>query len=114
LDEIPPRCKQCGELLRPDVVRFGESLDPNVLQAAIAATEQARTMIVIGTSALVYPAAALPLLAKENGARLIEVNPDETPLSPYADEVLRGPAALELPRWWASQHAEDDRRFFPQ
>jgi len=56
-------------------------------------------MLVIGVSTLVHSAAVLPLHAKENGACLIEVNPDETPLSVYADEVLRGPAALELPKW---------------
>lgn len=106
LEEIPPRCEQCGELLRPDVVWFGEMLDPEVLHAARDASVQARTVIVVGTSALVQPAASLPLIAKQNGARLIEVNPDETPLSDYADEVLRGPAAVELPKWWqAALHA---------
>ena len=102
LDENPPHCPNCGALLRPDVVWFGEALDGDVLQAAIAASESARTMIVIGTSALVYPAASLPVTAKHNGAHLVEINPDETPLSAYADEVLRGPAAVELPRWWQS------------
>lgn len=103
--EFPPRCSECGALLRPDVVWFGESLDGDVLQAAIDATHRARTLIVIGTSALVYPAAGLPLLAKENGAHLVEVNPDDTPLSAQAQTRLRGAAAVELPRWWALQHA---------
>jgi len=103
LEEIPPRCSDCGALLRPDVVWFGETLDRDVLEAAIAASRRAKMMIVIGTSAAVQPAASLPLLAKRNGARLIEINPDETPLSADADEVLRGPAAVELPRWWALQ-----------
>jgi NAD-dependent deacetylase len=103
LEEIPPRCSECGALLRPDVVWFGEALDGNVLEAAIDASQRAKTMIAIGTSAIVQPAASLPLLAKRNGARLIEINPDETPLSAYADEVLRGPAAVKLPRWWALQ-----------
>jgi len=57
-------------------------------------------MLVIGTSALVYPAAALPLEALRNGARLVEVNPAETPLSPHAHQVLRGPAGEVLPEWW--------------
>jgi NAD-dependent deacetylase len=103
LEEIPPRCPDCGALLRPDVVWFGEALDGDVLEVAIHASQRAKTMIVIGTSAIVQPAASLPLLAKRNGARLIEINPDETPLSDYADEVLRGPAAVKLPRWWALQ-----------
>jgi NAD-dependent deacetylase len=106
LGEIPPRCQQCGELLRPDVVWFGETLDPEILQAAFDASQRARTLIVIGTSALVQPAASLPLVAKRNGARLVEVNPDETPLSAYADEALRGPAALELPGWWARRRGQ--------
>jgi NAD-dependent deacetylase len=57
-------------------------------------------MIVVGTSALVQPAATLPLLAKQNGALLIEINPDETPLSAYADLTLRGPAGATMPDWW--------------
>jgi NAD-dependent deacetylase len=57
-------------------------------------------MLVIGTSALVHPAASLPIVALQNGAGLIEVNPAETPLSAHAHEVLRGPAAKLLPEWW--------------
>lgn len=106
LGELPPRCASCGALLRPDVVWFGETLDVDTLQDAQLACQRARTMIVTGTSALVYPAAMLPYLARESGARLIEVNPGETPLSAYADEVLREPAAVALPRWWALQTAE--------
>ncbi len=100
MPEIPPRCARCGELLRPDVVWFGESLPGDVLQAAWDVSSRAALMLVVGTSALVQPAASLPLLAKQNGATLIEVNPQETPLSPYADEVLRGPAGEVLPEWW--------------
>ena len=100
LPEIPPRCLACGELLRPDVVWFGESLPSGVLEAAWAAAESCRLMLVIGTSAVVQPAASLPLVALRNGARLIEINPDETPLSAFAHEVLRGPAAEVLPCWW--------------
>jgi NAD-dependent deacetylase len=99
LPELPPRCK-CGALLRPDVVWFGESLPSQVLEAAWAATARCRTMLVIGTSAVVHPAASLPLVALQNGARLVEVNPAETPLSARAHEVLRGPAAELLPAWW--------------
>jgi NAD-dependent deacetylase len=64
-------------------------------------------MLVVGTSALVQPAASLPLLAKQNGARLIEINPDDTPLSPYADETLRGPAGQILPDWWRGRQAAE-------
>jgi len=100
LPEIPPRCARCGSLLRPGVVWFGESLPQNILEAAWVAAARCRLMLVIGTSALVYPAAALPLEALRNGARLVEVNPAETPLSPHARQVLRGPAGEVLPEWW--------------
>lgn len=103
LEEIPPRCPDCGALLRPDVVWFGEALDGDMLEAAIDVSRRAKTMIAIGTSAIVQPAASLPLLAKRNGARLIEFNADVTPLSAHADEVLRGSAAVELPCRWAQQ-----------
>ena len=62
-------------------------------------------MLVVGTSALVQPAASLPLVALRNGARLVEVNPTETPLSPHAHENLRGPAAEVLPEWWEIRRA---------
>jgi len=100
LPEIPPRCPECGELLRPDVVWFGESLPPEVLDAAWTAAARCRLMLVIGTSAVVQPAASLPLVALRNGARLVEINPAETSLSAHVHQALRGPAAEELPRWW--------------
>jgi NAD-dependent deacetylase len=100
LPELPPRCSECGGLLRPDVVWFGESLPPEVLDKAWAAAARCRLMLVIGTSAVVHPAASLPLVALRNGAHLVEVNPAETPLSGHAHEVLRGRAAEMLPDWW--------------
>jgi NAD-dependent deacetylase len=103
LPEIPPRCSGCGELLRPDVVWFGESLPPDALEAAWAAASRCGLMLVIGTSAIVQPAASLPLVALRNGAHLVEVNPAETPLSAHAHDVLRGPAAELLPGWWETQ-----------
>ena len=104
LPEIPPRCSQCGGLLRPNVVWFGESLPQDVLEAAWAAAARCRLMLVIGTSAVVHPAASLPLAALRNGAYLVEVNPAETPLSAHAHEILRGPAAEMLPAWWNTHH----------
>ena len=98
--EIPPLCPQCNALLRPDVVWFGESLAEHVLEAAWAAAARCGTMLVIGTSAVVYPAASLPLEAARSGARLIEINPVPTPLSEHADVVVREPAARALPDWW--------------
>jgi NAD-dependent deacetylase len=103
LPELPPRCPACGALARPDVVWFGEALPGDVLGAALDAARRCKLMLVIGTSALVQPAASLPLLALENGAHLVEINPQPTPLSHLADEVLREPAAQALPRWGAAQ-----------
>ena len=96
LPEIPPRC-DCGALLRPDVVWFGEVLPEGAMEAATEAARRSEVFLSIGTSAVVYPAAALPEVAKRNGAYLVEINVEETPLSPLADEVILGPAAEVLP-----------------
>jgi len=98
LKEIPPRCAQCSSLLRPLVVWFGESLDPEILSRAAETSSRCQVMLVIGTSALVQPAASLPLAASENGAVVIEINPSSTPITPYADITLRGKAGEILPR----------------
>ncbi len=103
LPDLPPRCPTCDGLLRPDVVWFGESLPREILDAAWAAATRCRTMLVVGTSAVVQPAASLPLVALRNGARLVEINPQETPVSEHADVLLREPAGDALPRWWAAR-----------
>ncbi|MGQ0715686.1 MAG: SIR2 family NAD-dependent protein deacylase [Gemmatimonadaceae bacterium] len=93
-----PRCARCGGLLRPDVVWFGEMLDANVLSSADAVAARADVCLVVGTSALVYPAAALPLRTLDRGGAIIEVNPEETPLSAVAAVSIRGSAAAVVPR----------------
>lgn len=95
--DTPPRCPECGGLVRPDVVWFGEALPANALAEAIAATRACDVFLSVGTSALVHPAAALPLEAAENGARTVEVNPEETPVSVWMDYILSGPAGEVLP-----------------
>ena len=97
-DEAPPPCPHCGAPLRPDVVWFGEALPHEAFEAASEAARACDLFLSVGTSSLVYPAAALPFEALENGATLVEVNPDETPLTPQADHVLSGPAGEVLPR----------------
>jgi NAD-dependent deacetylase len=87
----------CGAWLRPDVVWFGEALDAEVMSQALRAVADADLVMVIGTSAVVYPVAALPQLARRGRARVVEVNVDETPLSGGVDAVLRGPAGQVLP-----------------
>jgi NAD-dependent deacetylase len=95
-DEVP-RCAGCGALLRPDVVWFEENLPADALRAAEDAARKCQIMLVVGTSAEVYPAAALPGYAKSAGATIVEINPNPTPLSDAADYVLRAPAAVVLP-----------------
>lgn len=92
----PPICA-CGGLLRPDVVLFGEPLPSAALEEAWGLAQECSVMIVVGTSVNVQPAASLPFVALEAGAVVVEVNPDETPLSRYAHFTLRGGAATVLP-----------------
>lgn len=96
LPEIPPCC-ECGALLRPDVVWFGEMLPEEAISGAQDAARAASLFLVIGTSAVVYPAAALPALAADSGAMVVEINPEATPISGAMDEVIRGPASVILP-----------------
>lgn len=96
-DCIPPHCPSCGGLLRPDVVWFGETLPGDALATALAAAQRCDFFFSIGTSAVVYPAAALAYEARNYGATVIEINMTATPLSDHADFVLRGPAGKILP-----------------
>jgi len=94
--EKMPVC-ECGAPLRPDVVWFGEMLPPGVLEDGAASASACDVALVVGTSALVYPAASLPFLALEAGAFVIEVNPAPTPLSSQVQECLCGQAGKILP-----------------
>ena len=96
-ESIPPRCPICNSLLRPNVVWFGESLPASALQTAVDAAQTCDLFISIGTSALVQPAASLPLMALENGATLVEVNPEPTPLTRWVDFSIAGAAGVVLP-----------------
>lgn len=95
--DTPPRCPICGGLVRPDVVWFGESLPYQALQNAWTAAENCEVFLSVGTSGLVEPAASLPYLAMRSGAMVVEINPDETPLTPQADFALQGPSGVVLP-----------------
>jgi NAD-dependent deacetylase len=98
----PPRCPSCGSWLRPDVVWFGEMLDPQVLGEAERRCCGAEAVLVVGTSGLVYPAAGLPLQARRAGAKVIIVNPQASEIDSVADLVVRGTAAGALPALLAS------------
>ncbi|MCA9934928.1 MAG: NAD-dependent deacylase [Ardenticatenaceae bacterium] len=95
--EVPPRCPRCGGLLRPDVVWFGESLPFMALNQAIRAARQCDVFLSVGTSALVQPAASLPVEAMQAKAVTVEVNPQATPLTQYMDFVLARPSGTALP-----------------
>jgi NAD-dependent deacetylase len=97
LPDLPPRC-ECGAILRPGVVWFGEALPPDVWQQAERAAAAADLFLVIGTSAVVYPSAGLASIAKRAGAKVVEINIVDTPLSIWIDESLRGPSAELLPQ----------------
>jgi NAD-dependent deacetylase len=90
-------CVLCAGHMRPDVVLFGEMLPAGVFEQAAMAARNCEVCLVIGTSALVYPAASLPELALGQGAWVVEINPEQTPLSPFCQEVLEGPAGKVLP-----------------
>lgn len=98
LDELPPRCAHCGGILKSDTVSFGEPIPPDVLERCQREARRADCILVAGTSATVYPAAALPIEVLERGGTLIEVNPYESELSDVAAVVVRGPAGEALPR----------------
>lgn len=97
LPKIPPRCA-CGGLLRPGVVWFGEALPGNVWESAQTAAREADIFLVVGTSAVVYPAAGLARIAKSTGARVVEINITETPLASIVDEFLQGTSGDVLTR----------------
>jgi NAD-dependent deacetylase len=92
-----PRCDQCGHLLRPDIVWFHEQLPDDVWLSAGRAAATSDCLLVIGTSAVVYPAASLIPLARRQGAKVIEVNLEETETSDLADVCLYGPSGQVLP-----------------
>jgi len=105
LPELPPRCalrlrsgQACGGLLRPGVVWFGESLPADALEQAMAAAARAQVFLVVGTSAVVQPAASLPLMARQAGARVVEINAEPTPLTELVDASFLGKSGELLPR----------------
>jgi len=96
-EALPPKCS-CGHILRPDVVWFGEALPQDVWRNAIMHAQSCDVMVIAGTSLVVSPANSLPLYAKQNGAVLVEVNPEKTVMSSEMDLSLRQTSASALPR----------------
>ncbi len=104
LDTLP-RCAACGALARPDVVWFGEALERTVIERAFAAAEAASVCLVVGTSAIVHPAAGIPAATRRAGGRIVEVNPEPTPLSGAAAVSIRERAAVAVPSILATGRA---------
>ena len=97
-NHLPPRCGECGGIVKIDSVMFGEGIPPDVMSACIEQANSCDCMLLIGTSGTVYPAAQLPLAAKDRGSSMIEINLYETHLTSMADIVLRGLSGEILPR----------------
>jgi NAD-dependent deacetylase len=109
-DEPPPRCPRCGAYVRPDVVWFGELLPPEAWSAAVEAAEGCDVFLCIGTSGIVQPAAALPLLARRHGAYVAEINLRPSALDGALDVHLYGPAGELLPALVAAAAGSNEMR----
>lgn len=97
-DAGPPTCPHCGAYVRPNVVWFGEPLPSNELNKAGQYSQDCDVMIVVGTSGMVSPASQLPGIAKQTGSKIIEVNPDNSMITPLADVKLKGASGQMLPK----------------
>ena len=95
---IPPLCTDCEGILRPDVIFFGETLDPKILRAAYAEVTDCDLLLAVGSSLVVYPAADIPMRAKQAGAKLAIINKGSTPLDAVADYVFDAAAGTILPK----------------
>ena len=95
---MPPRCPKCGgTFLKPTVVLFGEPMPTDAINQAFDLARQADVMLVVGSSLVVYPAADVPLVAIQSGARLIEINAEPTPFDRFASVVIHGRSGEVLP-----------------
>lgn len=95
----PAACIECGGLMRPAVVWFGEALPAEPLRRVDELVKTRDVLVIVGTSLTVYPAAGFAEIAKRYHTRIIEMNIEPTPLTPLADVVIQGPAGLILPAW---------------
>ena len=95
--ELAPRCRLCGGVLKPATISFGQAMPHDVMVRAQAAVESCDLLLAVGSSLVVEPAASLPRVARQAGARLIIVNREPTPLDGIADVVVRGELGAILP-----------------
>lgn len=103
LEKIPPRCGQCGEIGRPNVVWFGEIIPMEVIDRSLKAVEECEVMLIIGTSGIVEPAASMGLVAKQTDKTVIEINLEPTPSSPLFDMTILGKSGEILPLLYTSR-----------
>jgi len=96
MEDLPPRCSRCSSLLKPDVVFFGEPIPWDAQTTSFKESKSCSMVLVIGTSALVYPAASIPITAKERGATVIEINMERTPLTDQISDYLIPGSAGEI------------------
>ena len=96
--ELPPRCPTCGGMVKGDTVMFGEPIPSDVLGRCFEEAQRSDCMLVVGTSAVVTPAASLPLMVKRGGGVLVEINPMRTQLSDLCDVCIVSPSGVALPK----------------
>jgi len=96
LEDLPARCPRCSSLLKPDVVFFGEPIPWEAQVTSVKESKSCNVVLVVGTSAVVYPAASIPIMAKERGAKVIEINLEPTPLTNQISDYLICGAAGEI------------------
>jgi NAD-dependent deacetylase len=96
-DALPPRCPHCSGIVKGDIVQFGEPIPPDVLRRCFEESDHADCMLVVGTSATVYPAAQFPYSIRQRGGHLIELNPYESELTPACQLSIRANAGDALP-----------------
>ncbi len=104
--DVPPKCPNCGGLLRPDVVWFEEPMPEAEMELATRASATCEIFFSIGTSTVVYPAASLPFEALRSGATVVEINPQPTPFTEQAHFVLTGAAGVVLPALLAKMKSQ--------
>jgi NAD-dependent deacetylase len=98
VEDLPPRCSRCSSLLKPDVVFFGEPIPWEAQLSSLKESQSCSVVLSIGTSAVVYPAASIPITAKERGATVIEINMEPTPLThEISDYLISGSAGEIIP-----------------
>ena len=100
LPDLPPKCSQCGEMVRPNVVWFGEIIPMELIDTALLAIEESDLMMIIGTSGVVEPAASMGLLAKQSYKKVLEINLDQTPNTAIYDISIQAKSGAVLPLFY--------------